>query len=148
MRPIGLAVDAGGTVYVADGPGEVIVKFTPAPPGPGQPTWNGSLLAGVPNVDGWTDSPAGASAKFWFPAGLALDPVSGYLFVADLHNDAVRAIAPTAGAPVTTVVGTKGWWGSVAGLLQASLTAPMGVAVNPLTRSLVITVPDAVFQTE
>jgi hypothetical protein len=79
---------------------------------------------------------------------VALDPVTGYLLVADAGNNAVRAIAPTAGAPVSTAVGSQTWWGNAPGTLPATHYAPMGVAVNPLTRSLVITVPDAVFQAE
>jgi hypothetical protein len=79
---------------------------------------------------------------------LALDAETGILFVADTGNSVIRAIAPTAGADVYAVVGTPGLVGTLPGPLAATLFNPLGVAVNPVSRNLVITVPDAVLQTQ
>jgi sugar lactone lactonase YvrE len=146
--PIGVAANAQGMVYVTDYLHDVVVQITPGAPSHGQPTWTGSVLAGRVDDGGYGDGPVGTNALFYGPAGLALDPVSGYLLVADLSNNVVRVINPSGDVNVGTAVGTHGAEGSVPGLLPSSLLYPMGLAVNPLTRALVITVPDAVFQTE
>jgi DNA-binding beta-propeller fold protein YncE len=59
-----------------------------------------ALFAGKPNEGGTTDG-SGSAARFYGPSGIAGDG-SGNLYVADVLNDAVRAIAID-GAKVTTV---------------------------------------------
>jgi len=71
-RPFGVAVDASGNVYVADGSNHKIRKIAP----------NGDVttLAGS-GSQGSTDA-NGASASFTLPAGVAVD-ASGNVYVAD-----------------------------------------------------------------
>jgi hypothetical protein len=47
---------------------------------------------------------------------------------------------------VTTVVGTVGEGGTIAGPLPGHIFQPAGVAFVPTTGSLIITVPDAVLE--
>ena len=78
-----VAVDGSGNVYVADLRNYVIRKITPA--------GVVSTLAGSGSV-GFVDGP-GASASFNFPWSVAVQG-SGYVFVADASNNAIRKIAP------------------------------------------------------
>jgi sugar lactone lactonase YvrE len=80
--PIGVAVDARGSVYVADTYNDRIRKIDPQ----GQVT----TLAGGDrpgNLDG-----AGAAARFDTPTALAVD-AQGIVWVADSRNNAIRRIA-------------------------------------------------------
>ena len=106
--PSGLAVDASGSVYVADTFNHCIRRISP----------NGavSTLAGS-GTSGNGDGLA-ASAQFSAPSGLAID-ASGSLYVADTDNRAIRKI-DRAGT-VSTLVGPGG---------LTVLGAPRGVAVD------------------
>lgn len=81
--PSALAIDAAGTLYVADTGNHAIRCVAPD----GRVT----TLAGT-GEPGLADGP-GASARFNGPVGIALDP-SGRLVVADTYNDRIRAIGP------------------------------------------------------
>lgn len=94
-NPFGVAVDATGTVYVADTYHQTICKVTPS--------GTVSILAGMTGVFGDLDA-TGTAARFYLPQGLAVD-ASGYVYVADTFNDAVRKISPT--GVVTTVAGSN-----------------------------------------
>lgn len=81
-RPSGIAVDQGGTVFVADAANNLIRKITPA----GQV----SVLAGSGTAGG-SNSIAQASS-FNYPEGLAID-AAGILYVGDKANNMVRRVA-------------------------------------------------------
>lgn len=87
-----VAVNASGTVYVADVMNNVIRQITSS----GQV----STLAGS-GIAAFNDG-IGSSASFNAPSGLALDG-SGNLYVADQFNNRVRLVTPT--GSVTTVAG-------------------------------------------
>lgn len=91
--PSGLAVDAQGTVYVSDTNNNCIRTISPAGV---VSTWAGAAGLGL------QDGPV-ATAKFWQPAGLALDQ-QGALYVADSYNNRIRKI--TAQGVVSTVAGS------------------------------------------
>jgi len=80
--PGGVAVDAAGTVYVADYGTHHIRRINPA----GTVT----TLAGT-GAAGYVDD-NGAIAQFHLPGGIAVDS-SGTLYVVDMFNNAVRKIA-------------------------------------------------------
>jgi hypothetical protein len=102
--PNSVAVDASGTVYVADTANNTIRKITPA----GVVT----TLAGVAGSFGSTDG-TGAGARFASPRGVAVDG-SGNVYVADRDNNTVRKI--TSAGVVTTLAGTSnGFTGSTDG---------------------------------
>ena len=99
--PTGIAVNATGTVYVADSADgspsnttSTVRRITSS----GEVT----TLAGTAGVLGSSDG-VGATASFNFLQGLAVDPV-GNVYAADTFNNTVRRI--TAAGVVTTVAGT------------------------------------------
>ena len=116
--PTGVAVDAAGTLYVADQANHVIRKVTAA----GVVT----TLAGT-GVPGYRDGSATA-ARFNAPPGVALDG-AGILYVADQNNHVIRKITPT--GVVSTLAGTAGTAGFADGAgTAAQFNSPTGVAVD------------------
>jgi len=92
-KPLGIAVDGSGNVYVADALADTIRKITPA----GVVT----TLGGVPNTSGSANG-TGAAALFNNPFGLAIDG-NGNLYIAEHGNDTIRMGTPPAAAPVFTL---------------------------------------------
>ncbi|MBI3884252.1 MAG: hypothetical protein HY302_00750 [Opitutae bacterium] len=116
--PSGVAVDAAGTVYVADTGNATIRKITAA----GAVT----TLAGLPGVSG-RDNGTGMFALFNQPFGLTVD-AAGNVFVADTANSTIRRI--TQAGVVTTPASVPG----IAGLENgpgnnALFNQPRGVVV-------------------
>jgi sugar lactone lactonase YvrE len=91
--PQGIAVDAQGTVYVADTNNGRIRTITPAGV---VSTWAGAAGFGL------QDGPV-ATARFLSPQGLALDQ-QGTLYIADTYNNRIRKITPQ--GVVSTVAGS------------------------------------------
>ena len=119
-RPVGLAVDSQGNVFVADAFNYAIRRITPA----GVVT----TIAGFAGNDGYTDGLGGA-ARFGKPAELAID-ARGNLFVADSFNHTIRRVTP--GGLVSTVAGRAGLDGSSDGVNgRARFFNPYGVALDP-----------------
>lgn len=111
-----LALDAAGTVYVADG--STIRKISPA--------GVASTLAGKPGIVDSLDGP-GASARFYRPLALAADPRTGRLVVREFVLG-LRTVAPD--GHVATL-GGRGSIGSTDGPgAQARFDAPTGVAID------------------
>ncbi|MCA8256399.1 hypothetical protein LGM89_24320 [Burkholderia sp. AU31624] len=116
-HPSGVAVDAGGALYVADTASNKIRKISPA----GLVT----TLAGS-GQSGSTDG-LGGNASFNHPTGIAVDG-AGSLYVADTENNLIRKI--TATGLVTTLAGS-GQRGSTDGLSgNALFNHPMGIVVD------------------
>jgi DNA-binding beta-propeller fold protein YncE len=82
-RPMGLAIDASGNIFVADRIIHLIWKITQA----GTVT----VFAGR-GLQGYTDGP-GDLATFNYPHDIAIDG-SGNLYVADFGNRVIRKITP------------------------------------------------------
>ena len=117
--PCGIALNAAGDFYVSEAGPNLILKITPA----GQVT----TLAGKYDVTGSTDG-KGAAARFSWPLGVACDS-AGNVYVADLHNNAIRKITPA--GVVTTLAGKAGQLGSTDGTgAAASFNGPTGVACD------------------
>jgi streptogramin lyase len=119
-EPTGVAVDGSGNVYVVDNHDDVIRKISGGVV---------TTLAGKLNVQGHIDA-TGTAAEFAQPYGLAVDG-SGYVYVADGLNQAIRKITPD--GAVTTLAGAEnGDDGSTDGTgSKALLDAPIGVASDP-----------------
>ena len=123
--PTGVAVDAGGNVYVAGNRTHTIRKITSA----GVVT----TLAGLADTIGSADG-TGSAAGFNFPAGVAVD-ASGNVYVADYgdglfnSNNTIRKI--TSAGVVTTIGGTVGFVGSADGTGSAAgFSGPFSIAVS------------------
>ena len=127
--PTGVVVDpTTGNVYVADFLNNTIRMITPA----GVVT----TLAGTAGTAGSADG-TGAAASFNGPTGVAYDPTTSDLFVADAGNDTIRMI--TSAGVVTTLAGTAGTRGSADGTgAAASFNDPTGVAVDTTTGNLYV----------
>ena len=82
-RPLAVAIDGAGNLYVADSGNECIREIRPL-----GTNWVVTTVAGVPNASGSLDRPA-ASAQFNCPAGIAVDS-GGFIYVADAGNNAIR----------------------------------------------------------
>ena len=117
--PFGLAVDATGTVYVADTANDTIRKITP--------TGEVSTFAGLPGQAGAANG-FGDHARFRNPWGVAVDG-AGNVIVADMSNNTIRKITPT--GQVSTLAGQAGVPGQADGAgSQARFNAPYGVATD------------------
>ncbi len=117
--PWGIAVDAAGTVYVADSENHVIRRITAA--------GVVSTLAGQSGVTGYADG-VGTVARFQQPRGLAVD-AGGNLFVADHGNHTVRRIS--AAGVVETIAGSPGITGDADSVgAAARFYYPAAVAVD------------------
>ena len=117
--PGNVAVDASGTVYVADQLNHTIRKITPA----GVVT----TFAGTATVAGSVDG-TGTGARFNQPYGIAVDS-SGNVYVADTYNCTIRKI--TSAGVSTTIAGNPGSYGNRDGTgAAAQFNFPTGVAVD------------------
>jgi len=130
--PAGVAVDADGTIYVADLINHTIRVVTAE----GVVT----TLAGSPGQPGYADG-QGASARFFQPWGIAVD-ASRNVYVADMMNRAIRKVTPA--GVVTTVAGSPSAPAeAVDGTGSAAhFASVMGIAASP-DGTFLVTDPDA-----
>ena len=118
--PGGLAVDAAGSVYVADGGNNTIRKITA--------TGVVSTLAGSPGVTGSANA-TGAAARFRAPGAIATG-TGGMLYVADSGNHTIRRV--TSAGVVTTIAGSPGLSGAVDATGSAArFNNPVAIASDP-----------------
>ncbi len=118
--PEQLAYDGNGQLYVADKKNNTIRKVDVA---------SGAVttVAGAPGQPGTSDG-IGSAARFYWPAGLALDG-SGGLLVSEEVNHTIRRV-DLATRAVTTVSGIAGTPGSANGATP-TYSQPLGLAYDP-----------------
>jgi DNA-binding beta-propeller fold protein YncE len=115
--PHKLALDAGGSLFVADYGNQRVRRI-----GPDRTV---STIAGN-GILGFTDGPAEHS-RLNFPAGVAVD-AQGDVIVADTFNHAIRQVSPD--GAVRTLAGTNApGLSNTAGAIQ--FNQPSGVAIRP-----------------
>ncbi len=132
--PAGIARDATGNLYIADGANHIIRKISPdgivstfagTPPEYGNPRGSGvsQRLVHSGSADG-----TGTSAQFFFPTAVAVD-ANGNVYVADQQNHTIRKITPS--GVVTTLAGTALQEGSTDGTGSAArFRYPSGIATD------------------
>ena len=90
-----------------------------------------TTLAGTAGQGGSADG-TDPAARFSIPVGVAVDPTTGDIYVADTVNDTIRMITPA--GVVTTLAGTAGTSGNTHGTGPAArFNEPTGVTVDPTT---------------
>ena len=140
--PMGLALDNGGNLYVADADNQAIRMLSPTTQGTNT-TWMVSRLV-IAGED--LSSPTMA-----YPTAVAADGF-GRLYVADQSNGAIFMLAPAASGinwVQTGVVGSSGHNSMViSGPLPGGLFNPTGIALDPTTGNLIVTVPAAVMKVQ
>jgi streptogramin lyase len=117
--PTGVAVDAAGNVYVADGNNHRIRKISP--------TGAVSTLAGD-GSNSFADNTNPLLAKFSNPTGAAVD-AAGNVYVADYNNNRIRKISPTGGVSTLAGDGSRNFADNTNPLL-AKFNNPYSVAVD------------------
>jgi sugar lactone lactonase YvrE len=121
-HPNGIASDASGNVYVADTNGNRIRRIDAT-------TGVITTVAGGGATTACSFSGAATSVSLKNPAGVAVDPANGDVYIADTGNNCVRKLSGTtisqfAGGGATTTCNASGTATSFA------LNAPAGVAVG------------------
>ncbi|MEZ0184731.1 hypothetical protein AB9T89_21000, partial [Flavobacterium oncorhynchi] len=114
-RPLGVAVDASGNLYVADVLNNRIRKITPS----------GAVTTLAGSTSGFADG-IGTQAKFHAPYGVAVD-ASGNVYVADSGNNKIRKITPA--GEVTTLAGSISGFADGADI-TSQFKSPTGVALD------------------
>jgi sugar lactone lactonase YvrE len=99
--PEGVTVDSTGNLYIGELGNNTVRKMTPG--------GVVSTLAGTPIPAGYVNG-TGSAARFWGPAGAAVDS-AGNVFIAD--DETIRKITPD--AVVSTLAGSAGQDGSADG---------------------------------
>jgi sugar lactone lactonase YvrE len=144
--PMGLAVDAGDDVYVADSGNGLIRKVSPV-----GTNWVTTTLAGNINLNTGADG-TGTNAVFGAPWGIAVD-AAGLLFVADAGGNDMRE-GSIAGVPNLTISQSAGnvitvSWPAGGFILQTNAVlgtanwGPYGGAVNTTNGTSNVTVSPA-----
>jgi sugar lactone lactonase YvrE len=118
-QPEGVAVGAGGTVYIADYRNSRVRKVSAGVI---------TTVAGTGTAGYGGDNGAAANAELSYPAAVTLDS-TGNLYIADFMNNRIREVA---GGVIATVVGneTAGYSGDGGQPFNAQLSQPWAVAVD------------------
>ena len=116
LQPQGLAVDGQGVVFVVDAGNHRIRRIAP----------DGTVTTLAGSRQGHADG-SGEAALFNWPADLALDPQTGYLYVSEFNGNCIRQITP--GGVVTTLLSAAGRQDGP--LSQARISGPDGLQISP-----------------
>ena len=119
--PMGIAIDAGGNLFVADRDASVVRKIAA----------NGTITTvagtGTPGFSG--DGGPAAGAQINGPFGVTVDS-AGNLYIADTGNGVVRKVSPNGSISTVAGTGTLGYSGDGGPARNAWLNGPESVAVD------------------
>ena len=120
-RPLGVAVDSAGNVYIADVIDYRIRKV--------DSTGTITTIAGTGRSGFSGDGGPAVAAELHNPRGVAVDS-AGNVYIADVSNDRIRKVDST--GTITTIAGTGelGFSGDGGPAVEAELYYPYGVAVD------------------
>ena len=123
--PDGIALDAGGNLYITDSVNKTIRKVVPV-----GTNWVVTTLAGQVQVSGSSNG-LGTNALFGAPSNLAVDR-STNIYVADTDNNTIRKLTPVGtNWLVSTPAGQTGNWGTTDGpATNALFHSPTDVALD------------------
>ena len=124
-NPIGIAVDSGTNLYVADTYNSTIRQLTCS-----GTIWTATTIAGSPSVNGTSDG-TGSAALFAYPYGIAVDSGTN-LYVVDSGNYTIRMLTLSGSTWTSqTIAGTPGVTGTADGVgAAAQFGYPTMVAVD------------------
>lgn len=120
-NPMGLVVDSAGDIYISDFGNAVVRKVSAS----GVITTVAGT--GAPGYSG--DGGQGIKAQLNGPMGLALDH-AGNLYIADSANSVVRMVTPSGTISTFAGNGVLGYSGDGGPAASASLSTPVGVAID------------------
>ena len=122
VRPVDIAIDPEGNLYIADTGGHQIRKINTS----GIIT----TIAGNGRCCFTGDGRVASHAEFTPPYGISVDQ-SGHLYIVDRDNHRIRRVDASSGV-ITTVAGNglRGYRGNGGDALSASLSSPMSVAIS------------------
>ncbi|HLJ51642.1 MAG TPA: hypothetical protein VKU01_36800 [Bryobacteraceae bacterium] len=121
--PAGIAVDAGGTLYIADSGNHEIRKVS----NPLSPAALITAVAGTgaPGFSG--DGGSAVAATLYDPMGVSVDSL-GDVLIADSGNNRIRSVSPQ--GTITTVAGSDRGSGDGGPAVSARLFEPSGIVVD------------------
>ncbi len=125
----GIAVDSNGTLWVADGANNRVLRFDNA-----SSKMDGASADGVLGQNDFTSNASGLSAsRFYAPYGVAVDD-SGTLWVADRFNNRVlrfdNAAGKDDGDAADGVLGQDNFTSGGSGLTAATMSGPRSIFVD------------------
>jgi sugar lactone lactonase YvrE len=119
--PHGVAVDAAGNLFIADGANNRVRKVTP----------DGIIrtVAGTGSYGFSGDGGPAVSALLYYPAGLVID-AAGNLLIADASNNRIRKLTPDGIINTVAGNGSNGFGGDGSIATSAQLYFPASVALD------------------
>lgn len=124
-RPLGVAVDTNGDIFIADTSNNVVRKVDHS-------TGIITTIAGLYGTAGYNgDNIQATAASLWVPQAVAVDANRNLLFIADTGNGRIRRLDLSTGI-ISTVAGTdeQGYNGDNILATTAQLNNPGGIAVD------------------
>jgi trimeric autotransporter adhesin len=121
VRPAGIAFDAAGNLYIADGQGNDIRKISAS----------GiiSTVAGTDTAGYSGDGGQATAAMLNDPIGVAVDNI-GNIYVADSGNNVIRKINTSGVISTFAGTGVSGYSGDGGPAINAKLAGPIGIAAD------------------